>query len=43
MNAHLSITHRLFATLGAIALTFSLMVGSFSADPQVQHIAGAIA
>lgn len=43
MNAHLSLTRRLFATLGAVALTFSLMAGSFSVDPQVQHIAGVIA
>ena len=33
----------MMAVIGAFALTASLMVGSFSADPQVQSIAGLIA
>lgn len=43
MNANSSFASRFLAAIGAFALTASLMLGSFSADPQVQAFAGVIA
>lgn len=43
MNATSTLANRLLAAIGAFVLTASLLVGSFSADPHVQSIAGVMA
>lgn len=43
MNTNAPVASRLFAMLGAFAITASLLLGSFSTGPTVQSIAGVIA
>lgn len=43
MNTTRPVASKLLAMLGAVALTASLMVASFAAPQQAQHVEGVIA
>ncbi len=43
MHAFSNFARQTMAALGALAITAGLLVGSFSADPQVQAMVGIVA